>query len=175
MNKLAMQVLVLLFGFLVFNVNAREKPQLPYYAWGACERACKQKGGEHFLKKVLTVYKRPNVKGGIAFAFKPNEEIEVVDYAKVITRPTILEMKIKYVSDECAFKKGEVVYGLAYLAEGRSEYWHNGKIVECEDPSSDAAKVISEGEEFYWTKVKNKKGKVGWIQYDESTYDLFYS
>jgi hypothetical protein len=170
-------------AFYISFASANEIPKLPYYDYDACPFECCVYGNWK-LNKDVTAFKNPTAKSPITFTIKKGEEVIaitgfVVTYKVGVTK-VLKPIKMGYQEngnnneEKLNLKPGEVIYTLHYAGEGYDLFWYKGKTYSDQisgdklDPNPPPAhlslQIISRPKADWWVKVKNHKGKIGWIK-----------
>jgi hypothetical protein len=153
--------IILVSGFLLLGVLAsvpaaqttgEKKPPNVYIDKGACPFECCTYR-EWVAHTDVTLLDRPNGKKVVG-RIKKGERVLALT-GEVHSVP--LRVIAKYDYPEAGVKAGDAVYVLHYEGEGYSKVWHEGKVIDLEDPSDGARQKVT-----WWVKLKTRSGVIGW-------------
>ena len=146
-----------------FQLFSKKIKRPPYYLKKMCPYECC--GFGHWVaREELKVYKSEKYKN-IAFNIKKNEHVTLITGNIIIIQHGIKLIDHDFIYKGQKIRKGDKLYLLSYLGEGRYLEWLNGIMEEDIESSMKGTPKLIQDLKFYWSvKVKNKKGKIGWLK-----------
>lgn len=162
------------------NTNANASTQadpvftLPYYDWGRCPfEGCTYQ--EWTAKEKIAVRAEPSLNAKVLFQIPRGEKVQALTGVVIVNKPGIVRV-IKSVNTGyneqwegplLFLNAGEQLYVTSALGEGSMAIWYKGKIYRLigEDMlETPEVEFISAPENKWWAKIKDKKGREGWVE-----------
>ena len=148
---------LLLLGPLITSVTVAQttgqrKPPNVYIDKGACPFECCTYR-EWVARTDVALLDGPNGKKVVGQVKKGERVLALTGEVHCVP----LRVIAQHDYPEAGIKTGDAVYILHYEGEGYCKVWHDGKVVDLEDPSEGAKPKTT-----WWVKLKTRSGAIGW-------------
>lgn len=150
---------------------ARATPPIPYIDEGACPFECCAYGEWTALEEIA-VYGARDATSKRKFSIRKGAKVQALTGAVVTTKPGRVEiLEDMHLGAKLNVKRGDIVQILHYLGEGYVLFWYGGEVVEEElvagvflaKGAQPRMKVLEWATTVWWIRVRDAKGRTGWV------------
>lgn len=163
-----------ILAVISISAMAAEKPQLPYFDWGACPFECCTY--QEWETTVPVIAKdKPAENGTEVFRLEANTPVTGITGVVITTETSAARVqkptKLGFVKGGDGrmlnLKPGDVIYPLHYLGEGFWLFWHEGHFYS-DELGGPYISIGTEPRTVWWVQFKDKQGRTGWTKVDRN-------